>query len=195
MAGVDAGRAQVHHAAGIRGRDDRAGLVGAGAVERGDLAVTDLAGELGLRDGVRAAGTAAEAFVVGVPQVVGRAEHGAHRSVGPLDVAQVARILDDDGAVLAAVGGTPAATSHSEKSLTRAANAWASGVSSKWPYSFMLAPQPALLTTIGASPGIDAMTRRASCAGLGRRGRRGRGARRNTTLAPADGRRGRRWRA
>ena len=48
MTGVEAGRAEVHHAARVGGRDDCAGLVGAGAAERGDLAVADRAGELGL---------------------------------------------------------------------------------------------------------------------------------------------------
>ena len=66
-------------------------------------------------------------------------------------------------------------------------NASASGVPSRWPYSFMLAPHPALLTTIGAEPGIDAIARverAAACFVV--RDRRARAALRNTPRARAS---------
>ena len=81
----------------------RAGSVAAGAAQRRDLAVADRARQLRLQRRVRAAGAAAQAVVVGLAQVVRarRARSAPHR-VRLLDVAQVARILDDDRAPVAA---------------------------------------------------------------------------------------------
>ena len=80
--------------------------------------------ELRLERGVGAAGAAAQAVVVGVAQSVRRREHGAHRAVRLLHVAEVARVLHDHGRVRCrerrAAGW---AASHSEKSRTRAENA------------------------------------------------------------------------
>ena len=135
MADVEPGRAEVHRAAGVGGDDDqRAGASPAAAPERGDLAVADLAGELGLAHRVRAAGAAAQAVVGGLAQPVRRREHGAHRALRLLHVAQVARVLHDDRrARCRAAAAAGCAATHSEKSRTRAANAWAAGVPSRRP--------------------------------------------------------------
>ena len=53
--------------------------------------------ELGLQRRVRAARAAAQAVVVGLGERVRRAEHGSHRAVRALHVAQVARVLHDEG--------------------------------------------------------------------------------------------------
>ena len=59
------------------------------------LRVAHVAGERRLQRRVGAAGTAAQALVVELDDVGDLAEHGPHRFVGPLHVAQVARVLDD----------------------------------------------------------------------------------------------------
>ena len=106
--------------------------------QRGDLAVTDLAGELGLqrrrtrrprrstdrRRRCRAGRTRRRARCE--PR---RAPSG--RGAGDTDPAR-----PRCGAV-ADVRARPCATSHSEKSLTRARTRAASGLSSRWPYSFI----------------------------------------------------------
>src|SRR5690606_39444028 len=64
-------------------------------LDRGELAVADLPGEVGFEGRVGATGTAAQPLVVELDHVAHRAEHGAHRGVRALHVAQVAGILDD----------------------------------------------------------------------------------------------------
>ena len=66
-----------------------------GPADGGHLAVADRAGQRRLQRRVGAAGAAAQPVVVELDDVGDVAEHGAHRLVGPLDVAEVARVLDD----------------------------------------------------------------------------------------------------
>src|SRR5690606_27475506 len=89
MAGVDAGCGEVQRAAGVRARDGRR----AGARDCVDLPLADRAGEVGLQQRVCAARAAAQALVVELDDVDVAGEHGAHRRVRALDMAQVARVL------------------------------------------------------------------------------------------------------
>ena len=90
--------------------------------------------ELGLAHRVRAAGAAAQAVVGGLLQPVGRGEHGAHRALRLLHVAEVARVLHHDRVRRCrAAAAAPCPATHSEKSTTRAANAWAAGVPTSRP--------------------------------------------------------------
>ena len=108
-----------------------------GPADGGDLAVADLAGQRRLERRVGAAGAAAQAVVVELDDVGDVAEHGAHRLVGPLHVAEVARVLDDHRAEPrrrrpgSSVERGRRATRGRRR--TRAANAAASGVPSRWP--------------------------------------------------------------
>ena len=135
----------------VGGRDDRAGSP-APARYAATLRSRIAPDSSGCEHGVRAARAATQAVVVGVVQVVGRAEHGPDRAVGLLDVAQVARILDDDRAGCGRVPGTPVRATHSEKSSTRAANACGLG----------RAEQAAVLLHTGAAPGAVDHDRRRS---------------------------------
>ena len=65
--------------------------------DRRDLPVAHRTRERRLGDAVRAAGAAAEAVVVELDELVAVAQHRADRALGVLHVAEVARILDDDG--------------------------------------------------------------------------------------------------
>ena len=85
-----------------------------------------VAGQLGLQRRVGAAGAAAQPLVVELDDVGDVAEHGAHRLVGPLHVAEVARILDDhrpSGGAGPAGADRGAVASHSWTSSTRAEKA------------------------------------------------------------------------
>ena len=61
------------------------------------LRVADVAGQRRLQHGVGAAGAAAQPVVVELDDVGDAVEHGAHRLVRPLHVAEVARVLHDHG--------------------------------------------------------------------------------------------------
>ena len=106
----------------------------AGTLDRRQLALADLPGQLRLQRRVGAAGAAAQAVVVELDDVGDGAEHGAHRRLGALHVAQVARILDDHR-TQAALGLQPVDARGDElvHVRTRALNASASGVARRWP--------------------------------------------------------------
>ena len=89
---VEAGHLQVHDAARIGTGDDG----GAGAANRVDLALSQLGRHVRMHDVVGAARTTAQTFVVELDQLCIRREHRAHVLVGPLHVAQVARVLHRD---------------------------------------------------------------------------------------------------
>ena len=61
-----------------------------------ELAVADVVGEIGVQHAVGTAGAAAQTVVVELDDIGERLEHAAHGEVGPLHVAQVARILHRD---------------------------------------------------------------------------------------------------
>ena len=84
-----------------------------------------------------------------------RAEHRAHRAVRLLHVAEVARVLHDDRRARSRrrAGRRPRRTIRRSRDSARTVGP---SVPSSVLYSFSHAPQPALSTTIGASPGIDA---------------------------------------
>ncbi len=194
--GVDARRPELDHAARVRRRDHRSRSARARAAARRPCG-------RGSRATARGCITA---YAPPAPQqspssAVSTSVYAGASTVrtarcGLLYVPQVARILHDDPAARSgAAAAAGCVASHSEKSTTRALNACASGVSRRSPYSFIAAPHPALSTTTGAEPGIDAID-------LARRAHaprppdpRAGAARRSTPRSRAAARSSRRWRA
>ena len=127
MADVEAGGREVHGAPRVGAGDDRGAAAGRGPLDGGDLALADVAGQRRLQHGVGATGAAAQSVVVELDDVGDAVEHGAHRLVRPLHVAEVARVLHDHGRPVgrARTNGRRSSrvASHSWTSTTRAANA------------------------------------------------------------------------
>ena len=96
VAYVEPGLPQVKHATRVGRRDHR---IGRSPPQGRGLAVADAGRELRLEHGVRAAGAAAQAVVVGFGEGVRGAEDRADRAVAALHVPQVARVLYDDSGV------------------------------------------------------------------------------------------------
>ena len=107
VADVEAGGPQVHRAPGVGAGDDRRAGPGRRPGDRRHLAVAHRGGQRRLQRRVRATGPAAQPLVVELDDVGDVAEQGPHRHVGPLDVAQVAGVLDDHRAEAAGRRGEP----------------------------------------------------------------------------------------
>ena len=86
---------EVHRTARVGAGDDGCSRTAARPLDRVELARPDRRRQLGFGDRVGTTRAAAQPVVVELDHVGHRAEHGAHRLVAALDVAQVARILDD----------------------------------------------------------------------------------------------------